>query len=180
MEHCNERCQVTLSDLANLAEIVGGVAVVVSLVYLAVQVRQNTHSVRSATLQSNTALWNSIISSLGDPGSVQAYAAGLTGKKDISPLTYTQFFLLCMRIFVAFEDQHFQFRQGILDEETYKGYERSISEQFLAFPGFRIWWEQSKDVFSPQFVEYLDGLIGRTEFAEPDKFYKQWQDFPRH
>lgn len=171
---------MTLSDLADLAEIVGSVAVVVSLVYLAVQVRQNTHSVRSATLQANTALWNSIISTLADPGSVEAYAAGLTGQKDISPVIYTQFFLHCRRIFVAFEDQHFQFRQGILDKETYKGYERSISEQFLAFQGFRIWWEQSKNVFSPQFVEYIDDLISRTEAAEPDKFYKQWQEYPRH
>ena len=63
---------MTLSELADLAEIVGGVAVVVSLIYLAVQVRQNTHSVRSATLQANTALWSSIIGNLGDPGSVQA------------------------------------------------------------------------------------------------------------
>ena len=170
---------MTLSDLANLAEIVGGVAVVISLVYLAVQVRQNTHSVRSATLQANTALWNSIISSLADPGAVQAYAAGLTGDKDISPVTYTQFFLHCRRIFVAFEDQHFQFRQGILDEDTYRGYERSISRQFLAFPGFRIWWEQSKDVFSPRFVEYLDDLISRTELADAGKYYREWQEFPR-
>ena len=170
---------MTLSELALLAEVVGGIAVVVSLIYLAVQVRQNTHSVRSATLQSNTALWNSVISNLAEPASAQAYAAGLTGDKDISPLVYTQFFLHCRRIFVAFEDQHFQYCQGVLDEETYKGYERSISKQFLAFQGFRIWWAQSKDVFSPRFVKYLDDLIEQTEPASPDKYYKEWREYPR-
>jgi hypothetical protein len=47
---------VTRSELAGLAEFVGGVAVVISLVYLAIQVRQNTHSVRGAILQANSAL----------------------------------------------------------------------------------------------------------------------------
>ena len=170
---------MTLSDLANIAEIVGGVAVVVSLVYLAIQVRQNTYSVRSASLQANTALWSSMLSNLANPGLVEAYAAGLTGRKDISPLQYTQFFLLCRGLFVAFEDQHYQFRHGILDEETYRGYERAISEQLLAFRGFRIWWAQSKNVFSQEFVKHVDELISRTEPSAPDKFFKQWQDHSR-
>ena len=37
-------------------------------------------------------------------------------------------------------------------DPTYAGYERAISEQLLVFPGFRIWWQQSRSVFSPGFV----------------------------
>ncbi len=83
---------MTLSDLANIAEIVGGIAVVFSLIYLAVQVRQNTNSVRNSTLQSNTALWSSILISLAEPEMVSAYAAGMSGRTDIKPVQYTQFF----------------------------------------------------------------------------------------
>lgn len=169
-----------LSDLADIAEIVGSIAVVISLVYLAVQVRQNTYSVRSATLQANTALWSSLLSSLAEPGTVAAYSAGLSGSKEISPTQYTQFFLLCRALFAAFENQHYQYRRGILDDKTYKGYERAISEQFLAFPGFRIWWEQSRNVFSPAFVEHIDVLIKRAPLVAADKFYREWQSFPRY
>jgi hypothetical protein len=35
---------LTLSELADVGELVGGVAVVASLVYLALQVSQNTHA----------------------------------------------------------------------------------------------------------------------------------------
>lgn len=112
---------MTLSDLADIAEIVGGVAVVISLVYLAIQVRQNTNLVRNATLQSNTALWSSLLSNLAGPGVVEAYAAGMSGKSDIQPVHYTQFFLLCRGLFAAFENQYYQFRQGVLDQETYVG-----------------------------------------------------------
>ncbi len=170
---------MTLSDLASIAEIVGGVAVVVSLIYLAIQVRQSTHAIRTATLQSNTAMWTSLLMNLSTPDTVEAYAAGLSGSPDISPMVYTRFFILCRSIFVAFEDQHFQYRNGVLDAETYKGYERSISEQFLAFPGFRIWWQQSRHVFSPVFVEHIDGMIARTPVSSPDRYFKEWRSFPR-
>ena len=170
---------MTLSDFADIAEIAGAVAVVVSLVYVAIQLRQNTDSVRSATLQANTALWSTLLSGLAEPGIVEAYATGLSGRKDISRLQYTQFFLLCRGVFAAFENQHYQFRTGVLDEETYKGYERAISEQLLAFPGFRIWWEQSRSVFSPAFVTHVDEMIRNTPVATTDRYFEQWQAFPR-
>ena len=170
---------MTLSDLASLAEVVVGIAVVVSLIYLAIQVRQNTHSIRSATLQANTAMWTSLLVDLSDPEAIEAYAAGLSGSRDISPMVYTRFFILCRGIFVAFEDQYFQYRNGILDADTCRGYERSISEQFLAFTGFRIWWLQSRHVFSPKFVEHMDEMIARTPVSAPDHFFREWQAFPR-
>jgi len=171
--------RMTLSDLANIAEIVGSIAVVISLVYLAMQIRQNTKTVRNATLQSNTALWSSLLTAVAEPGLVEAYAAGLSGTPNIQSVHYTQFFLLCRGIFVAFENQYYQFREGALDQETYEGYERAISQQLLAFPGFRLWWRQSSSVFSPTFVAHVDEMIRAVPVAAPDKFYQEWQAFQR-
>jgi hypothetical protein len=42
---------MNLGDLANLGQIIGAIAVVVSLFYVAYQIRQNTNAVRSATAQ---------------------------------------------------------------------------------------------------------------------------------
>ena len=42
---------MTLNDLANLGQINGALAVVISLFYVAHQIRQNTNAVRSATAQ---------------------------------------------------------------------------------------------------------------------------------
>jgi hypothetical protein len=170
---------VLLADWANIAEVAGAIAVVVSLVYLAVQVRQNTVTVRNSTLHSNTALWSTLLTKIAEPGMVEAYLAGVSGKRDIDPLRYTQFFLLCRSLFVAFENQYYQYRQGALDGETYKGYERSISQQLLAFPGFRLWWQQSKDVFSPTFVEHVDDMMSRVKEIAPDTYFREWQSAPR-
>ena len=42
---------MSLSDVGNMAEAVAAVAVVVSLVYLAIQIQQNTKAVRASSYQ---------------------------------------------------------------------------------------------------------------------------------
>src|SRR5947208_3703257 len=43
---------MNLNDLANIGQVIGAIAVVISLFYVASQIRQNTNAVRSATAQS--------------------------------------------------------------------------------------------------------------------------------
>ena len=43
---------MTLDQLAGIGEIIGGIAVVISLVYLAIQIRRNTEAERTSTYQS--------------------------------------------------------------------------------------------------------------------------------
>lgn len=52
---------MNLNDLANLGQIIGALTVVVSLIYIVLQIRQNTHAVRSAAAQSSAQLKNSRI-----------------------------------------------------------------------------------------------------------------------
>jgi hypothetical protein len=163
-----------LERIANIAEISAAVLVIVSLIYVGIQIRQNTKTVRGSTLQRNTDFWGTLFLRLAEPEVVRAYGAGLAGQPDIRPVHYTQFFFICRAMFLGLENQYYQFRQGILDDATYLGYERSIQTQLLAFPGFRIWWQQSRSVFSPVFVTHIDSMIERTPEADPRALLSEW------
>jgi hypothetical protein len=165
--------------LGNLGEFVGAIAVVVTLGYLAVQIRQNTRTVRGSTLYHNTDLWTSMFLRLAEPGASQAYVAGMTASPDIRPLQYTQFFFICRAMFLGFENQYYQMRQGVLDAETYAGYQRSISTQFLVFRGFRAWWKQSRSVFSPAFVAHVDAMVADVPESDPGALLREWQEITR-
>ncbi|KPK57582.1 MAG: hypothetical protein AMS21_11300 [Gemmatimonas sp. SG8_38_2] len=165
-----------LSQLADLGELVGGVAVVLSLVYLAAQIRQNTRTVRASTLHQNTELWSSLFLRLAEPDLARAYVAGMAGQQDIKPLQYTQFFFVCRGMFLAFENQYYQMRHGVLDPAAYAGYERSISTQLLAFRGFRLWWEMNRSVFSPEFVDHVDAMVADVPEADPASMLRRWRD----
>jgi len=167
---------VDLSQLADLGELLGGGAVVASLVYLAIQIRQNTRTVRASTLHQNTDLWSSLFLRLAEPDLARAYVAGMAGAPDIRPLQYTQFFFVCRSMFLAFENQYYQMRHGVLDPEAYAGYERSISRQFLAFRGFRLWWTMNRSVFSPKFVDHIDTMIAEVPEADPGSLLSEWHE----
>ena len=171
----DDDARLTLSQLADLGELIGGLAVVASLVYLALQIRQNTRTVRGSTLHLNTDLWASLFLRLAEPDIARAYVAGMAGRPDMKPLHYTQFFFICRAMFLGYENQYYQVRQGVLDRETYEAYQRAIATQFLAFPGFRIWWQQSRSVFSPAFAEHIDAMVAATPESDTATFLRDWQ-----
>ena len=163
---------MTLANLANLGEFLGGIAVIVSLIYLALQIRQNTKTIRGSTLQQNTDFWGDLFLRLAQPDLANVYSTGMKGSADISPITFTQFNCLARSMFLGFENQYFQYRNGILDPESYLGYERIIAAQILAFRGFRIYWEQNRSYYSPSFVSHIDNIIERT--PEGGALLKDW------
>jgi hypothetical protein len=156
-----------LDQLANIAEISAAALLIVSLIYVGIQIRQNTRAVRGSTLQMNTDFWGALFLRLAEPEVARGYAEGMAGQPDISPAQFTQFFFICRAMFLGFENQYYQFRQGILDREIYLAYERSMQTQLLLFPGFRVWWQQSHAVFSPAFVARVDSMIERTPEVDP-------------
>ena len=166
---------MTLEQLANLGELIGGIAVVASLIYLAIQIRQNTANVRSATLATNTEIWTSMLGQFAHPDFNEAYLQGSMGNSDLQPKLFLQFYLMSRSIFVAFENQYYQYRKGTLDAEIYLGYERSLSNQILSFPGFQAYWRATSAEFSPDFVARVNYLIGEVSDTNPGRLLEQWQ-----
>jgi hypothetical protein len=168
-----------LEQLANLGEFVGGFAVIASMVYLAIQIRQNTRSVRSSTLATNTNNWSSMLVNLASDDKVEAYLHGMVGKEDISSAHLLQFVQIARAMLISFETQHYQYLNGALERDLYLGYERACRDQMLAFPGFQMIWEITRDGFSPAFTKVVDRLI--TEIHEGDSYtiVQKWQQLAK-
>lgn len=56
--------EISLTDLGNLGEFVGAIAVIASLIYVGIQLRQNTAAIKITTAQAFTDTWNGYISTL--------------------------------------------------------------------------------------------------------------------
>jgi hypothetical protein len=109
---------MTLEQLANIGEFISGVAVIASLIYLAIQIRQNTRTVKSSTHLANTKNWNDIFLTFADKDNVSAWNYGYTLDNRIDASTLTQFLLQSRVLFLNFENQFYQYRSGSMDEET--------------------------------------------------------------
>jgi hypothetical protein len=145
-----------LNTLGNIGDFLGGIGVVVTLVYLAMQIRQNTASGRAAAYQEATKALSDWSSSLArDSASMRIFLLGAEDSDELDELERQQFRLLIMSLFRHFENLHFQYLQGAMDRDTWAGWRQRISGT-LGGVGVMRFWRGQKSVFSPKFQDFIE------------------------
>ena len=107
---------MNLGDLANLGQVIGAIAVVVSLFYVANQIRQNTNAVRSATAQTvheHFANWYHLIAA--DAELARIAANGLRDYASLSEQEKVRFIAACMAFLSYGQNAFLKWRQGLLE-----------------------------------------------------------------
>ena len=147
-----------LGQLADIGEFLGGVAVIVSLVYLAAQIRQNTNSLRASTFQAATDSVTEFTALLGsDPELSRIYSSGLLGVEALSEHDRVQFYFLFVTIVRRLESAFFQREAGIIDEQQWAGF-KQLASILLNSPGGREEWKRSGQSFTKGFQDFVEAL----------------------
>lgn len=167
---------MNLTDLANLGQLVGSIAVVASLIFVGLQIRHSTKASRSSTLQMNADYWLTHIATLADTRFSAIYSKGALGREQLDSAEFRQFFLLCRITFIGLENQHYQYRTGLLDDDAYRGYEASIREQIAAFPGIRAMWQLVRHTYGTEFVKFLDEQIRQAPVLKHGAVHQRWRE----
>jgi hypothetical protein len=169
-----------------IGEIVGAIGVIATLGYLAIQTKHNTRAVNASTFQGNAAIWQDMFLALAGTDASEAFARGMLGSRDIDALTFQKFWMVCRTLFLNFENQYYQYRQGTLDEEAFKGYEESMCDMALSWPGIRAWWPLNHDSYGSAFVDYIERLLTSTRERavqradNPSESFTEWLAFLGH
>jgi len=146
--------------VSGIAEIVGAVVVVVSLIYVGVQVRQNTSATRYQATQNLIAGMSDahfLISSDGELAAIMR-----RGGYNRSSLTDDEQLRYNMWLFSLFNQYDFafhQFRAGELDENIWGKLEYEVPQWISSLPGVREWWDQDKIRMSKDFVDYIEKKV---------------------
>jgi len=151
-----------------IGEILGAAAVVVTLIYLAVQLRQNTRALKSSTFQAiNAELSRTTEVAATSPDLSALFYKSQTGLSDLTGPERVQFsmaMLMTMRRFHAVEVQE---RLGLLDQDFTSGYETSVMSGLKSHVGYQEWWQGAKHAFPATFVARVDGLFGTVDSGLP-------------
>jgi hypothetical protein len=150
---------LSLETLANLGEFVSGVAVVVSLVYLALQVRQNTRSLRTENYARALERLASLQSRLGEDSDLaRVFARGLLDTRALSPDQRVQFTWAFYEMFGAFEFMFHQAQAGALPAEVWQRWSATLA-WWLSLPGVQTWWHAKPAPFSASFSSFVDACL---------------------
>lgn len=151
---------MTLTDFATVSTAISGVAVTISLIYLAVQTHQNTRNTRALIHQGSAARTVDILTSLMNPEYCAAWIEGNDGKATPETIRARQFFFHCSIAINAMEDQYLQHKSGLVSGEQFG----RVSETFrglLSEPGMRRFWNADRARIvgaAPGFCAYVDSL----------------------
>jgi hypothetical protein len=150
---------MSLEDLGNIGEFVAAVAVVISLIYLAFQIRQNTRSVRAATHHSamrGASETQNVLAQSNDAARV--FRVGSREPGELTEDERLRFDSMLLSVFMWFEDAFFQYQQSMVDREYWEGRQRALLSQ-LKRPGTASWWTRRSKFFARSFVSFTEQLV---------------------
>jgi hypothetical protein len=166
---------MSLSDLAAVGSFVSGFAVLASLIYLALQVRQTKRNQQIAIRHSRATRVVELHLALADSAVADAWLHGLASPQEITETELSQFINLCRALFFHFEDSFYQREEGLLNDDAF---ETVVAGARLSArsPGWRAAWKMARPNFGGRFLAFMDGVVARSATEAPvDLSLEAWK-----
>lgn len=161
-----------LSEAANWAEIVSAVGLVISLIYVGIQVTDNTSAMRSETASNASTEfidWYTHLS--GDPELMDVWLQGVTEPEALDEQEQLRFVFLLHIIMLQFQNNYYLVEEGTLDEKMLYAVNNTLAT-IRGTPGFEMYWSLRRDLFNPEYQAFVERLMFETD-GLPNKSYQR-------
>jgi hypothetical protein len=149
-----------LAAIGQLAAVFVGIP---SLIYLAIQIREQTKERRQSAVNALTVQWGDLTKALHDSAEFSAiYLRGVQSFSDLDPVSKLRFSAFNNRFFKNFEGMYFSRCDGLLSASLWGEIERTMSDM-IAYPGIRQWWETRKHWHTEKFGCIVDAIIAKGD-----------------
>ena len=150
---------LSLTDLSDLSQIFAAIAVFASLIFVALQIRQNTKAIKAASHHAVTDSFNAINTLIiSDPKVARLWRLGLAGSGELDEDEQISFSFMSLGYMRVFETLHYQYTTGALEPKLFEA-ELNTLQWTVTNPGFRAWWAVNPISLSTEFRAFIDGLI---------------------
>ena len=153
---------MSLSDLASLGSFVSGVAVLISLVYVSIQVRQAARHQRSLMMQGRAARVMNLQLNQTSPAFASIWLKAMEMPESLTDLEMAQAIAFGGAVFNSAEESWLEGREGLQSKTAHEATGRRIAQQFKS-PFLRVIWTVTRPMFDPEFAEGADRLLAETQ-----------------
>ena len=147
---------MTIQEMGAVGEMIGGIAVIFTLIYLALQIRQansiagwQTHR---AAVSSNAEVMSAIIT---DEDTARIYREGLLSLESLTPTDKIRLHQILIELLLNFKDTLDAYDRGLFDQPTYQAWQAHICG-LLNTPTGKAWWAEGKNLFIVRVQEVVD------------------------
>ncbi len=148
---------MTIEDFGAIGEVVGGVAVIATLIYLALQVKQSTISThRSMYAQAATAISDYWLALAREPELYKTFTCMLRDPESLSRDELDRGYLV-MDAYLSLMESYYLHNLEYGEELSQERWGRMM-QRMLSLPGGQKYWSRRRSSFHEQFAEYVDQL----------------------
>jgi hypothetical protein len=165
---------MSLPDAASIGPFVSAIAVLVSISYLSLQVRQaHRNQQASIRLGRSTRIVGLFMGATG-PSVADALAKGIAGADDITSTQFQQFRYYCLAQISHAEDSFYQHRDHLLDDAAFETFVSALKD-WSRSSGVRAVWKRVRSAYAGEFVEFMDKVYAETPIAPSIDALAQWK-----
>ena len=167
---------MTLSDLASIGSFISGLAVLVSLIFVGLQMRQVNRNQRSSMQQGRSDQSFELMMRLTDPAIQPSIMRGRTGDLTMDPAQVDAFIRAWIAAFNLWENSFLQHKAGMIDAEAMAS-DAALPRVFMSYLGCRAAWKTVRGQFTGTFRDYLDGVVRDTPPERAPDLSAKWKTF---
>src|SRR5213075_681439 len=144
--------------ISAISQLVGSLAVVLSVLYLAVQVHQSTRVAKVAMQDAAATALRDVTKPLMENAELERiWRVGLEDLNALSTEERARFFHAAYQFLKAFETIHFHYSYGLMDKQLWEGW-YGLLRHYVTSPGMAYYWKLRPEVFSRRFRNFVNTI----------------------
>ena len=141
-----------------VAEVIGSIGVILSLIYLAKEVKRGAKNLRTSMRDStfhSLMEWNYFI--MSDPDLAWVFQQGCENIESLGVKERARYVHVMYSFFKMFENIYLHYSDKSIDNSVWE-HNRKILESYVVTKGAQHYWNKRKAIFDPQFQMYFDKI----------------------
>jgi len=171
---------MSLQQWSLIADIITATAVIVSLCFLAFEVRLYARQDRQDALDLVTSRRHDLILVLAQDGELASIVwRGLAGTPRLPAHEWARFTMYVYSLILEYERTWLKFNAGALDEDMLREWEHAFTWWFK-HPGMQSWWRGRHPGLTLPFTAYIDTMLARIHVEPRDSAmvaasFREWE-----
>jgi len=152
---------LSFENIYFIEQTIAAVAIVVSLIFVGLQVRQNTTATQTASAQAYVSSDNEIVGLINaSPKLADVLHQGANGLSALKGGDLIRFMAFLDVLFISYQSFHLQWKRGTLDDALWGTYKQAILD-LLQQKGQQEWWSERRHWFNSEFQDYVEQAVAK-------------------
>jgi hypothetical protein len=145
-------------EVSAISQLVSSVAVVFSVLYLAIQVHRSTRIAKLAAQDAAATALREVTRPFAENADLaRIWRLGLEDLDALTAEDQARFFHSTYQFLKAYETIHFHHVYGLMDEQIWEGW-CGLLRHYIVSPGIERYWTLRRDLFSDRFQKFIVSL----------------------